>query len=153
MRKSAISAAAVFSSVALLVVGAPTASQALTQNELQVCWVNDTVDKVQDLEAVLDGPSFKTVSLDAGDCQSWDVRPGQYKFTVEDLEEFQAAYGPSVTNCEGSQLGELFVTIKRMNDTYRAYNDAAFTNGEVTLNVKKDRFTGITVHLKCYDPA
>src|SRR5690349_8889427 len=87
MRKSAYSAAAVVSSVALLVVGAPTASQAFTQKELSVCYANSTPNTSQDIEFVADGPSYKTASFDAGDCTAWDVRPGQYKLTVEDVKE------------------------------------------------------------------
>ena len=154
LRKSAISAVAVASSVALLVVGAPTASQAFTQKELTVCWVNDTpsADGVggpnADLEAVADGPSFKTFSLDNGDCVSWDVQPGQYKMTTEDMPEFIAAMTAVTASCNNADAdddGDFRITINRMGDSYKAFNLAAFENGEITTNVKKNRSTWIVV--------
>ncbi len=156
MRKSAISAAAVLSSVALLSVGAPTVSQAatsFTQKELTICYVNQTVDQLQDLEVVADGPSYKTASLDAGDCFRYDVRPGQYKMTVEDVEEFTDALPASFADCEGDDVGRFRIYIKRMNDSYKAFTVAALLNGQVTTNVKKNRSTTITAAIECYDPA
>lgn len=153
MRKSAYSAAAVLSSVALLTVGAPTTSQAYTQKELSLCYVNETVDKIQDVEMVADGPSFKTGVLDAGECLRFDVRPGQYKITLEDVAEFLDAYKASVDNCKGTDQGRLRIYIKRMNQTYKAYSTAALINGQVTTHVKKDRSTTVTLAIECYEAA
>lgn len=162
LRKSAISAVAVASSVALLVVGAPTASQAFTQKELTVCWQNETpsADGIggpnADLEAVADGPSFKTFSLDNGDCISWDVQPGQYKMTTEDMPEFIASMSAVTDSCtaaDDEEEGDLRITISRASngtmDTYKAFNLAAFENGEITTNVKKNRSTWIVVKAFC----
>lgn len=151
MRKSACSAAAVVSSVALLSVGAPTAAHAYTQKELSLCWVNETVDKVQDLELVADGPSYKTASLDAGECARFDVRPGQYKITVEDIEEFVDALQDSQTNCAAGADPRFRIYITRMSNTYKAFTTAALLNGHVITNVKKDRSTTVTAALECVE--
>jgi len=151
MRKSAYSAAAVLSSVALLSVGAPTVAQAYTKKELSLCWFNQTIDKVQDLELVADGPSYKTVSLDAGECARFDVRPGQYKITVEDVEEFTQALQASFTNCASGTAPRFRIYIKRMNSTYKAFTTAALLNGHVTTHVKKNRSTTVTAALECRD--
>lgn len=151
MRKSAYSAAAVLSSVALLTVGAPTMSQAYTQKELSICYVNESVDKVQDIEIVADGPSYKTAALDAGDCARYDVQPGQYKMTLEDVEEFTDALPASINNCPGDDQGRFRIYIKRMNDTYKAFTLAALLNGQVTTNVKKNRSTTVTAAIECFE--
>lgn len=151
MRKSAYSAAAVVSSVALLTVGAPTVAHAYTQKELSICWVNETIDKVQDLELVADGPSYKTASLDAGECARFDVRPGQYKITLEDVEEFVDALRDSQQNCAAGEDPRFRIYIKRMNDTYKAFTTAALLNGQVTTNVKKNRSTTVTAALECIE--
>lgn len=153
MRKSAYSAAAVLSSVALLTVGAPTMSQAYTQKELSLCYANETVDKAQDLEIVADGPSFKTASLDAGNCARFDVQPGQYKVTLEDVGEFVESLQASFDNCKGDDQGRFRIYIKRMNDTYKAYNVAALINGQVTTNVKKNRSTTVLASIECFEAA
>lgn len=159
MRKSAISAAAVLSSVALLSVGAPTVSQAAssyTEKELTVCWINDTPSahipsENMDLEVVADGPSFKTASLDNGDCVSWDVRPGQYKMTVEDMDEFLGDIGEVLDSCVGDDEDRFQIRISRMGDKYKAFNQAAFLNGQVTTHVKKNRSTWIEAHAYCVE--
>ncbi|MBA3745221.1 hypothetical protein [Sporichthya sp.] len=159
MRKSAISAAAVLSSVALLSVGAPTVSQAatsFTQRELTVCWNNETPSADNpnfnmDLEAVADGPSYKSFSLDNGECVRWDVRPGQYKMTVEDMDEFLDDITDALDSCAADEDDRFQIRIKRMGDTYKAFNVAALLNGEVTTNVKKDRSTSISVNAYCVD--
>lgn len=154
MRKSAYPAAAIVASVALLTVGAPTASQAQTEKELSICWVNKTPNPVTDLEVVADGPSYKSASLDAGECAAWDVRPGQYTLTLEDIEEFLVA-ATDQSDCESLDTSDyewypdLTITIKRQQETYRAYPQLLVTNGKVTTNVKKDRRTSVTVLLKC----
>ena len=151
MRKSAYSAAAVVSSVALLTVGAPTASQAYTQKELSLCYVNQTVNKTQDLEIVADGPSYKAASLDAGECARFDVRPGQYKITLEDVEEFMDALPASYNNCAGTDNGRFRIYIKRMNNTYKPFTAAALVSGQVTTNVKKNRSTTILAAIECFE--
>jgi hypothetical protein len=151
MRKSAYSAAAVLSSVALLTVGAPTTSQAYTQKELSICYVNETVDQVQDIEIVADGPSFKTASLDAGECARYDVRPGQYKMTLEDIEEFTDALPTSINHCAGDDQGRFRIYVKRMNDTYKAFTLSALLNGQVTTHVKKNRSTTVTAAIECFE--
>ncbi|HVE25593.1 MAG TPA: hypothetical protein VNC22_09325 [Sporichthya sp.] len=159
MRKSFYSAGAVVASVALLAVGAPTASQAQTQKELNVCWTNNATGKM-DLEAVADGPSYKTMSLDSGECQQWDVRPGQYKLTVDDTEDFLsdiqaecAKYGQNHHEDGGDgdplMYPDLTIKIKRMGQSYKAYTLAMLLNGEVTTNVKKDRRTLVSAILDC----
>ena len=156
MRKSTIAAAAVFSSAALVVVGAPTASQAFTQKELSVCYTNETPNTVQDLEFVADGPSYKTTTLDSGDCTAWDVRPGQYKITVEDVEEFLQGLedNDQCDTYEENGIDKHYVNmeiaISRMGgEDYRAFPYAAVANGEVTTNVKKDRSTAILMRVFC----
>jgi hypothetical protein len=160
MRKSAITAAAVGSSVALLVVGAPTATQAFTQKELTICYTNTVPNLIQDLEVVADGPSYKTTTLDAGDCVSWDVRPGQYKLTVEDVQEFFDGAITGGSYCDhgyedngiSKPYEDLEIVIRRMGaETYKAFPYAAIANGEVRTNVKKNRSTTATVRLFCTD--
>jgi hypothetical protein len=158
LRKSAISAVAVASSVALLVVGAPTASQAFTQKELTVCYNNTVPNSIQDLEVVADGPSYKTTTLDSGDCSSADVRPGQYKLTVEDVVEFlYMLYNEDYCNGytdhgQSKPYPNIEIVIRRMGgETYKAFNYAAIANGEVTTNVKKNRSTSATVNVFCDD--
>jgi hypothetical protein len=155
MRKSAYSAAAVVSSVALLVVGAPTASQAYTQKELTVCYTNTVPDSTQDIEFVADGPSYRTASMDNGDCEHWDVRPGQYKLTVEDVKELLAGLSANdmcdhyVENGIAKPYVNLNMTIKRQNESYRAFDYAAISNGEVTTNIRKNRSTSVVFNVFC----
>lgn len=153
MSKTAYSAAAVVASVAMLTVGTPTASQALTEKELSICWVNMTPNTVPDIEVVADGPSYKTASLDNGDCAAWDVRPGQYKFTFEDIEEFAASLQDACDELDAPAdfiyTPELTIAIKRQGEAYRAFNYAMIENGGVRTEVKKDRRTSVTVLLKC----
>lgn len=146
MRKRAYSAAAVASSVALLTFGAPTASQAYTQKELNLCWSNASQTPSQDLEVVADGPSYKTFSLDTGSCMAWDVKPGQYKITLEDVDEFMQGFNAS---CPGPGSPSLKITVKRQNTGYKAYPLAALLNGSITTNVKKDRRTTVSAYLRC----
>jgi len=149
MRKSIYSAGAVVASVALLAVGAPTASQAATQKELNICWKDETVHKTMDLEVVADGPSYKSTTLDAGECMAWDVRPGLYKLTVENMEEFIHNLSVESGDCKHDTNPHPMVIIKRMGDTYESFDQAAFLNGEVWTNVKKDRRTTATMVLAC----
>lgn len=147
MRKSAYSAGAVVASAALLTLAAPTASQAQTEKELSICYANATPDRSLDLEVVADGPSFKTASLDVGDCVAWVVRPGRYKIAFEDLAELgQAADGIS---CPDKGYVNLKTTIKRMNDTYEAYVGMLATTGGFTTDIKKERRTSVTFLLFC----
>ena len=145
MRRSIYAVAAVAGSFTLVagVVAAP--SSAYTQKELSVCWANSATSQVLDLEVVADGPSFKSFSMDDGECIAWDVRPGQYQFTVEDVDEFKAGM---VAACPG-KTPSLQIRIKRAGDSYKAYNATSFLNGSITTNVKKDRRTGIAAELKC----
>lgn len=147
MRNSARSAAAVAASVALLTVGAPTASQAYTEKELSICYVNKTPVPTLDLELVADGPSYKAASFDAGDCQAWDVRPGQYKVTFEDLDELYEA--SSAEYCQADYYAGVQITIKRMHESYKVFNFSVVDNGAFSIDVKKDRRTSITFLVKC----
>lgn len=153
MRKTICSATAMAGSAGLFVVGAPAASQAYTAKELSICWVNKVPGMVQDLEFVADGPSFKAASLDAGECVSWDVRPGRYKLTVEDVEEFldaaQSGCEELPAPIETTNSPDLTIKIKRQGDAYKAWPEAAVLDGQVTTNVKKDRRTAVTVLLQC----
>jgi hypothetical protein len=139
--------------VAALLLGVCTApAHARTAKELNVCWVNKAPGGVQDLEIVADGPSYRTASLDAGDCLAWDVRPGQYKVTVEDVQEFRDALHQSCPK-RTKREPRLTITIKRQHDLYKAYGPAVFANGGFTTNVRKDRRTTVTVILSCAKPA
>jgi hypothetical protein len=148
MKKSAYSVAAVVTSVALLAAGAP-ASQAFTAKELSICWVNQTPNTVWDLEVVADGPAYRTATLDNGDCAAWDVRPGQYKFTFEDIEEFAASVEDACDELDAPAdyvyTPDLTIAIKRQGEAYRASNYATIANGGVRTDVKKDRRTSATV--------
>lgn len=168
MRKSAYSAGAVLASVALLAVGAPTVAQAQTSKELNVCWTN-TANGVTDLEFVADGPSYRTASLDTGDCMAWDVKGGTYKLTVEDMTEFLAAiddecddYGApgnghwvdlngngTVQGNEWQDEPSISIKIKRQNDSYKAFNLAALANGAVFTDVKDNRRSLVSITFSC----
>ena len=145
MRRSLNAALAGATAAAFLVVGTPTAAEARTERELNVCWVNDAPGEWLDLEIVADGPSFKTASLDDGDCLAWNVRPGQYKLTVEDVEEFRDAMSAA---CGKGQTPELKITVKRQQDLYKArFRD--IRNGGLITHVRKDRRTTVTAVLHC----
>ena len=130
---------------ALLTFGWPTAAQARTQKELNLCWVNKAVRDGLDLEVVADGPSFKTASLDDGDCIAWDVQPGQYKITVEDVDEFRSAMQAA---CGRGRTPSLGLTVKRQQDRYKS-GLREIRNGGLITNVRKDRRTTVTVALSC----
>ncbi len=130
---------------ALLIVAVPTVAEARTQKELNVCWVNQAPGEWLDLEIVADGPSFKTASLDHGDCMAWDVRPGQYKLTVEDVEEFRAAMQAA---CGRGRTPALKITIKRQQDLYKA-GLRDIRNGGLITHVRKDRRTTVAAVLTC----
>ena len=147
MRRSAVYAAAGLAG-SMVIAGAVVAfpSNAYTAKELNVCWVNHSYKPSLDLEVVADGPSFKTTTLDSGRCAQWDVRPGQYKMTVEDVSEFLADIKAA---CGSKATPKLTFSIKRMNDSYRAFPAAALANGSITTTVKKDRRTSVTALLNC----
>jgi hypothetical protein len=128
----------------LSIVAAPSA-QARTPKELNVCWVNKAPGGVQDLEIVADGPSYRTASLDNGDCLAWDVRPGQYKITVEDIGEYIRAARASC----GKKRPSLTITVKRQQESYRVSGPVVFRNGGLTTEVRKDRRTSVTAMLTC----
>src|SRR5690349_9982164 len=102
MRRSAVYAAAGLAG-SLIVGGAVVAfpSNAFTAKELNLCWVNHSRDTPIDLEAVADGPSYKTTTLDSGQCRQYDVRAGQYKITVEDVQELVTRLN-AATTCPGA---------------------------------------------------
>ena len=137
----------VVASVALLGLGVPTAAEARTAKELNICWVNKAPGGVLDLEVVVDGPSYKTASLDTGDCIAWDVRPGEYKITVEDVDELRDAV--DATTCPKKTDPQLKFTIKRQQELYKTNFRELRTNGGFTTNVRKDRRTTITGILTC----
>lgn len=139
-RSAALAACLAFSSVA----GAPTAD-ARTQKELNVCWVNGAPGEWLDLEVVVDGPSFRTASLDHGDCIAWDVAPGQYKLTVEDVEEFRAAMRAA---CAKPRIPSLKISVKRQQEVYRT-GGRELRNGGLVTNVRKDRRTTVLIELRC----
>lgn len=147
MRKTAYSTAAVVVAVALLTLGAPTPSQAFTQKELSLCYQNTTPNPVLDLELVADGPSYKTASLDAGDCAAWDVRPGQYKITFEDFDDLGAG-AAGQTQCP-QENAELVITIKRMHEAYKVFVYSVVDNGAFSTDVKKNRLTSVTFLVRC----
>ncbi|MBA3745220.1 hypothetical protein [Sporichthya sp.] len=120
-------------------------AEARTLEELNVCWVNKAPGEWLDLEVVVDGPSFKTASLDNGDCMAWDVRPGQYKLTLEDLDEFQAAMQAA---CGRGLERRLTIFLKRQQDTYKT-DFRVLRDGGVLTNIRKDRRTTVTFVLKC----
>lgn len=146
MRRSIVSAVAVAGSLTLAAGVLAASSNAYTAKELNICWVNKAPGGVLDLEVVADGPSYKTASLDNGDCMAWDVRAGQYKFTVEDVDEFLKGIESA---CAPNKKPLFRVTIKRMQDTYKASSPALFATGGITTNVKKDRRTSVTALLNC----
>lgn len=137
---AALAACLAFSSVA----AAPTAD-AYTQKELNVCWVNSAPGKWLDLEVVADGPSFKTASLDHRDCVAWDVQPGQYKLTVEDVEEFRAAMRAA---CRAPRTPSLKISVKRQQEVYRT-GGRELRNGGLVTHVRKDRRTTVSIELRC----
>jgi hypothetical protein len=145
MRRSVVAAAGLAGS--LVVGGAVVAfpSDAYTAKELNICWVNHSKKPSLDLEVVADGPSYRTATLDNGDCMAWDVRGGQYKLTVEDVGEF-------LDNIKWACAGQkplIRFTIKRMKESYRAYPTAALANGSITTTVKNNRRTSVTALLNC----
>lgn len=130
---------------ALLILGTPTTATAHTEKELNVCWVNKAPGEWLDLEIVADGPSFKTASLDDGDCTAWNVRPGQYKLTVEDVREFRAAMQAA---CGQGRTPSLKIVVKRQGDVYKAgFRD--IRNGGLITHVRKDRRTTVVAVLTC----
>lgn len=145
MRNFMRSLVLVVASLGLLGVGVPPAAEARTVEELNVCWVNKAPGEWLDLEVVVDGPSFKTASLDNKDCVAWDVRPGQYRLTVEDVGEFSTAMNAA---CGPKRDRRLTIFLKRQQDTYKTDFRALRTGGAVT-NVRKDRRTTVTFVLTC----
>jgi len=130
---------------AVLMVVNATSAQAHTEKELNVCWVNQAPGEWLDLEIVADGPSFRTASLDSGECRAWNVRPGQYKLTVEDVEEFRDAMRAA---CGRGRAPALTITVKRQQDVYKAgFRD--LRNGGLITHVRKDRRTTVTAVLTC----
>lgn len=150
MRKAIHAPAAIFAAAALLTVGAPTASQAFTQKELSICW-DDRTDHpaTPDLEVVADGPSFKTASLDPDDCVAWDVQPGQYKITFEDLEELSE--NTQLQPCDRDETYRSAFNVKRGRDSYDVFEQGIAKNGSFTTEVKKDRRTSITIWQDCVE--
>src|SRR5689334_8884836 len=91
MRKLVGSAAVVVASATVFSMVSVGAADAFTKRELKSCWANTPGNPGLDLEPIADGPSFRSASLDAGECVAWDVRPGRYDITVDDASEFRDA--------------------------------------------------------------
>ena len=123
------------------------AAEARTAKELNICWVNQAPGEVLDLEVVVDGPSYKTASLDNGDCIAWDVRPGQYKITVEDVDELRDAMKASCPDEGEAALAQVHdqAATGALQDELPG---APQQRGLVT-NVRKDRRTTVTAILNC----
>ena len=141
--------AVLIASIGLLGAGVavPAPAEARTAKELNVCWVNKAPGGVLDLEIVVDGPSYKTFSLDNGACVAWDVLPGQYKITVEDVDQLRDAMNASCP--DKKQDAQLKFTIKRQQELYRTNFRELRNNGGFTTNVRKDRRTSVTAILTC----
>lgn len=145
VRRSVHAALAGSTCAALLIVGTPTPAQAYTEKELNVCWVNKAPGEWLDLEIVADGPSFKAASLDDGDCMAWNVRPGQYRITVEDVTEFRTAMRAA---CDPARTPFLKMIVERQGDPYKAgFRD--IRHGGLITHVRKDRRTTVTAVLTC----
>lgn len=145
MRRCTFPASAIAATA--LLVGTPTVTEAHTAKELNICWVNKAPGGVLDLEVVVDGPSYKTASLDDGDCIDWDVRPGQYKVTVEDVDQFRDAMKASCP--KKGQTYSLKIMIKRQQELYKTSFREIRDNGGLITNVRKDRRTSVTAVLTC----
>lgn len=146
MGKFAKSAAAVVVSSGLVAGFTAMPAEAFTKKELKICWFNNTGDPV-DARFVADGPSYRRVGLPSGLCKNWDVRPGQYKITLEDPEDFLADI--SAATCDPGFDETFLIRVKRAGQQYRNYPFHTFVHGDIVTNVKKNRATTVAIQLKC----
>ena len=147
MHKLVGAAALATASACVFTMVAAGSADAFTQRELKICWANTATDPSLDLDAVADGPSYRKTTLDSGECVAWDVRPGRYKITVDDVDEFLDDLGDA---CPGPGSPALKIRVKRQNQAYRVYNLAAFINGSIETNVRNNRATTVSAHLRCF---
>jgi hypothetical protein len=152
MRKSVVTAVAIGASAAL--VGGMTLStaEARTKKELNICWASDDPAPTVALPAVADGPSYRATDLTAGNCKAWDVRPGNYKFTVRNANAWLTEISTACNGLAGRETEELTIRVKRAGQEYRDYSFNTFLHGDIVTNVKKDRRTTIAAHLRCVAP-
>lgn len=152
MHKLVGAAALATASACVFTLVAAGSADAFTQRELKICWADTTGGPPEiDLEVVADGPSYRTATLDTGECVAWDVKPGRYKITVENVSEFVDAIADSCDD-NGVQGDDpsLKVRVKRQNQAYRVYNLSAFLNGSIETNVRNNRATTVSAHLRCF---
>lgn len=146
--KKVLAPAAVVST-GLLIAATPAPSQAFTKKELTICHSTEAPAPVRDLEVVADGPSYKSASLDPNTCESWDVIPGRYKITFEDIEEVNASNDADSFGCPGGYDPAIEIYVKRQGDRYEVVPTSVGAQGALFTDVKKNRSTAVLLKIVC----
>jgi hypothetical protein len=168
MRKSVRVAALVVTSAALVVGVVDGPAQAGTRRELNLCWSSRPLVAGLDLDITADGPSFRQRHFDSGECKAYDVKGGQYKVVVTNLDEVAAVISNTASGVDvcgalpaGSSTWDraLVAKIRRQNKTYIERQTSVLleftgTNlinekSTVVTNVRDHRRTSVSYSLKC----
>jgi len=180
MRKAARSALILGVSAALIAPVTMETAEARSKKELNLCWTSRPLISGLNLNITADGPSFRQRNFKSGECKAYDVRPGQYKMVVKNLDDVAQALGDSGANqitdgtevCGALPAGmdfwerRLVAKVRRFNKTYTVNNSHSITDSFVIFflgtggvqsveptfvtNVKKDRRTSVSYSVKCH---
>ena len=124
-------------------------AEAYTQKELKICWADTSTGERISLPVVADGPSYRRATIPNGQCVAWDVKPGRYKITVNNLSDFADAVDDACEPGPEPNDPALKIRVKRQNHPYQVYSLSALLNGGVETNVRNNRATTVSAHLRC----
>lgn len=148
MRKTVRRGATALAALALVFTLAPAAAMAGEgkRGKLKVCVENDTPAPGIELDTVFDGASFRSKTLGDGECKKWKVRQGQYKATLDDIEDLQAV--DPATLCPAGQQLRNRVEVRRGGQDYDASLDF-LDDGSFLTNVRTGKKTTVTYSGTC----
>lgn len=149
MRRSLRAGAVVAASAMALGVCMPASAEAAsTRGKLKVCFENDTLADDAVLDAVADGPSARSKTLESDKCKTWKVRTGQYRVTMDNQNEFFRQFFNLEFRsalCPDGQSLNFRSEVKRNGDDYDA------GGLDLVTNVQKDRKTRVKFIAECSD--
>lgn len=153
MRTSVRAGAVLSASAALFAVLMPASAEAASSKRgtLKVCFDNQTPRAGVELDAVADGPSFRSKTLGDGDCKKWSVRTGQYMVGLDNAEEFfealQVGEFPFDDTADSTCPGD--ESFPRLTSEVTRNGDDYDSDSRVQTNVQKNRKTKVEFTLSC----
>ena len=145
--------AAVAAATALIAVMAPSAAEAKTSKELNICWTGQGPTTAFTPRVIIEGQR-KTLAttLPSGTCKSFDLRPGEYHFFWDNQDDF---FDPTSTEAEREAVcgpltgGATFWSVGTQSKIRRAGVTYRQESSQGIAYFKKDRRTSISFSVKC----